>query len=1069
MDIDGVAIRMTDVLYVPQLDANLLSISALNKKGLNVLFHGKGVEILRKGTSVASGFLRGRTYFLRTSQVALQAFAEISENIEEANPEDPKSSNKPTITARDCTREKSVSPVGQERPEEREYRLWHARMGHPSPKRLQDLYRYASGITSFSPTVTQLSCSICNFTKLTRVVSHEPFSKTVRPLARIHTDIWGPYRTASLGGHSYFISLIDDFTRKSWLILLKNRRTIYGAIKEWMNVVEGEKNQQVIKFRCDNAKEYKKFMELIRPDGIRAEPTIPYTPEQNGVAERYNRTIVQMIRSMLVWAKLPHSFWGEAAMTANYLRNLLPTAKVNQSPEEKWTEQKPDISHLRTFGCLVHVHIPKENRSKLDKVSWQGIFVGYHSSNQYRIYNPKTSKVEWHTSIKFLENTPGGIILGGAKPNEDRELFVQSGGTNDANDNSTDNEDDTNKPDSDQVGAPEGVQNQVRDENSGGDSGSNPENQQVITDSSPNAYQRPDGSTFRSQNHNRNSSTPTNPSTSVSSSTINSSSSTIQTSTNKPTRRSTRERKPFDKYGFDKAHGHIARKADMDANLDQSGHKQVYQTPKLSEPRSYKEAIKCIDWRKWLIAIDEELCALIANGTWEYCKRPHGRNIVTSKWVFKIKYTVNNFIDRYKARLVARGYTQIFGLDYEETFSPTLRQESLRMLLSLAAYFGFEIEQMDVPNAYLKADLEEIIYMEMPEGLTPPPGYEDCVLRLRKGLYGLKQSGREWNKRISKFLRSIGYKTLTGDNCVFVNQTSHVIIALYVDDLLIFSKSKTAIKDVKELLNLEYKMKDLGPAQYVLGIRIRREGKRVFLDQSNYIKNFLRDYQMDNANPVLTPLDGKESLTPATADEPRTNQLEYQKRIGSVMYAMVSTRPDLAFAVGKLSQYTHDPATRHRTALDRVLKYLKGTADLALVYDHNRNGDLISFADAAYGDDVNDRKSTYGHTMLLGNGAVIWASKKQRSVVTSTMEAEYSSMCQAGKDIVWVTRWMNELGFGKHMNFPIKLNGDNQGTLDLIRNPSIIADQNTKTSNSTTFAKSSTMAMLQLVTYPHTR
>ena len=179
------------------------------------------------------------------------------------------------------------------------------------------------------------------------------------------------------------------------------------------------------------------------------------------------------------------------------------------------------------------------------------------------------------------------------------------------------------------------------------------------------------------------------------------------------------------------------------------------------------------------------------------------------------------------------------------------------MLLSLAAYFGFEIEQMDVPNAYLKADLEEIIYMEMPEGLTPPPGYEDCVLRLRKGLYGLKQSGREWNKRISKFLRSIGYKTLTGDNCVFVNQTSHVIIALYVDDLLIFSKSKAAIKDDKELLNREYKMKDLGPAQYVLGIRIRREGRRVFLDQSNYIKNFLRDYQMDNANPVLTPLDGK--------------------------------------------------------------------------------------------------------------------------------------------------------------------------------------------------------------------
>lgn len=232
-------------------------------------------------------------------------------------------------------------------------------------------------------------------------------------------------------------------------------------------------------------------------------------------------------------------------------------------------------------------------------------------------------------------------------------------------------------------------------------------------------------------------------------------------------------------------------------------------------------------------------------------------------------------------------------------------------------------------------------------------------------------------------------------------------------------------------------MKDLGPAQYILGIRIRREGKRIILDQSNYIRNFLCDYKMENANPVLTPMDGNEALTPSSADDPRTKQLEYQKTIGSLMYAMVCTRPDLAYAVGKLSQFTHDPAVRHRTALDRVLKYLKGTADLALTYDHSSsNSGPMSFADAACGDDTNDRKSTYGHTMLLGYGAVIWASKKQRSVVTSTMEAEYSSMCQAGKHIVWVTRWMNELGFGKHMNLPgIVLNGDNQVTLDLIKNP----------------------------------
>lgn len=399
-----------------------------------------------------------------------------------------------------------------------------------------------------------------------------------------------------------------------------------------------------------------------------------------------------------------------------------------------------------------------------------------------------------------------------------------------------------------------------------------------------------------------------------------------------------------------------------------------------------------------------------------------------------MKYTYNNLVDRYKARLVAQGFTQIFGVDYEETFSPTLCPESLRMLFSFAAYFGFMIEQMDVPNAYLKEDLEEEIYMEIPEGLTVPPGQEHYVLRLRKSLYGLKQSGHEWYKRISKFLRSIGYQTISGDNCVFVNHKTHVIIGLYVDDLLIFSKNEESMKEVKALLNQEYKMKDLGPAQYVLGIRIRRDGKRIILDQSTYIKGFLREYQMDNANPVLTPLDGKEMLTLTTTDL-RTNQLDYQKRIGSIMYAMTSTRPDLAYAVGKLSQFTHDPAAKHRTALDRVLKYLRGTADYALVYDHNTAGDPVSFADAAYGDDTENRKSTYGHTLLLGNGAVIWTSKKQRSVVTSTMEAGYFSMCQAGKDVVWATRWMNELDFGRDLNLPIVLNGDNQGTLDLIKNP----------------------------------
>lgn len=431
--------------------------------------------------------------------------------------------------------------------------------------------------------------------------------------------------------------------------------------------------------------------------------------------------------------------------------------------------------------------------------------------------------------------------------------------------------------------------------------------------------------------------------------------------------------------------------------------------------------------------------ALIANETWEIVRRPANiPNVITSKWVFKVKYTQTGHIDRYKTRLVARGFSQVQGIDFEETFSPTLRLESLRMLLALTAHFGYEVEQMDVPDAYLKGDLKETIYMEIPQGYEVPNSRPPQVLKLLRPLYGLKQSGREWNAKAKHLFKTMNFHPINSDSCVFINKTSHqhpVIMALYVDDLLIFSSSPQALKQVKKQLYEELKMKDMGSASFILGIRIRRNADRtqLALDQSTYIRKFLHDYGMGDALPISTPIDGFHALIPATPDEPRTDQREYQKRVGSLMYAMVGTRPDIAYAIGKLSQYCQDPSMRHRTALDRVLRYLKGTVDLALLYDETASP--ICYADASYGDDPTDRKSTYGHTLLIGNGAVVWASKKQRTISTSTTEAEYVAMCQAAKTIVWASKWMRELFGEEFLEMPIKLLGDNQGSLDLIKNP----------------------------------
>ena len=980
-DLGGQIINMKNVLLVPGLDANLLSISALNRRGFNVMFSKKGVEIRKGDTLVATGVMRDRMYLLRSANVALY--------INEVE--------KPAPVSGESVEAISRAPIGPENSEKipqpsdqkgDAFRLWHERLGHVSPARMRLLTGQVTGMGAMK-LHDQLTCDICDLTKLTRKINREPPKRASRRLGRVHTDVWGPFRIPSISGSRYFLSLIDDLTRKSWIFFLRTRNEIHRKIEDWRAEIRLEIGEEAAIFRSNNAKEYRKFEEAVRSQGIKVEFTTAYTPEENGVAERFNRTVIQMARAMLLWAELPQKFWGEAASTANYLRNMMPAGiDKEKSPNELWTGSKPDVSHIRKFGCLCFVHIPKENRNKLDAVALKGIFVGYHSSTQVRVFNPETGKINWHTAVSFREDSPGGRLLESRREEEKEEVLIFS-------EDSEDDEDEKTRNIAPEQIAPE------QDAHGG---------TELVGDEST--------STTNHQNHENHESqvTPTN-----------------QTARKtgrreipaQPTRRSARLTKPYKPYDFDNQFG---RTAISDLPTDQK-----------FEPSTYREAVTCPDQRLWKTAITEQLNALIANQTWELVDRPSDvENIITSKWVFKVKYTQTGHIDRYKARLVARGFSQVHGIDFEETFSPTLRLESLRMLLAFSAHFGYEIEQMDVPDAYLKGDLKETIYMEIPEGYATPASQSNGqqVLKLLRPLYGLKQSGREWNLKAKNQLGSMGFRPISSDSCVFLNKSEQTILALYVDDMLIFSQSAEKVNIVKQQLFEKFSMKDMGKASFVLGIRIRRNIAKGLLaiDQTTYIRKFLHEYGMKDTHPVSTPIDGHHALTPSDSSEPRTDQREYQKRIDSLMYAMVATRPDIAYAVGKLSQYCQDPAQRHRTALDRIFRYLRRTADLTLIYD--RTARPICYADASYGDDVSDRKSTYGNALLIGNGAVTWASKKQRTVASSTTEAEYVSMCQASKNIVWATRWINELRLEEVLNnSPIQLLGDNQGALDLIKNP----------------------------------
>lgn len=453
------------------------------------------------------------------------------------------------------------------------------------------------------------------------------------------------------------------------------------------------------------------------------------------------------------------------------------------------------------------------------------------------------------------------------------------------------------------------------------------------------------------------------------------------------------------------------------------------------EPQTYNEAVTGPDAREWTIAMASHLEDMMALSTWRVSEIPSGRKPISCKWVFKIKYNPNGTIDKYKARLVARGFTQVEGIDFQETFAPTLRFESLRLLFALAISLGLKIHQLDVDNAYLNSILEEPTWMDYPEGMDVTPSMRGKALQLLKGLFGLKQSARLWNKTFESEIIKIGFKAISSDKCIYIRVTGKelAIIALYVDDILVLTKTDTLMNEIKGEIKKAFRVKDSGEVKRILGIQVHRLGNTLVIEQSQYARKLLQDYEMDGCTPVATPIDGYESIQPAQPDEERADQQGYQKRIGSLMYLMTGTRPDLAFAVSKLSQFCCDPTVRHMNALNRVLRYIAGTVNYGLHY--RREGTVVCYSDSAYADDKNDRKSTYGHTLLHSNAACIWYSKKQRSVATSTTEAEYVALAEASKTIVWTTRWLEELLFRSKKDAPIRLRGDNKGSLDLVKNP----------------------------------
>ena len=978
-------VELKNVLHVPEMDSNLLSSNVLVDNGFEVSMHPtRGTNILKNGHIVAMTVPHGKLKRLQT----------VDNNgvVDQGSP----------ISALKTVGRKPTEPV---KPRVLPYETWHRRLAHLGPWNVKKLQQLANGIAIDATTLPKTDsdpCEACIQGHQTRNLSDTPMRRRTVPGDLIHSDICGWITPNSIGDARYLLTFIDDATRMMYLYPLKSKtaKEVRDSFLHFRNVFEQD-GRRVKSIQTDGGGEYRKEMaELCTELGIKHEETAPYTPEQNGVAERANGIICGRIRSILAETGLPKELWAELACTVVYLKNRSPTRSLEaKTPYEALHGHKPNLSHLIAIGTKAFVLIPKKKTKKMDfRSEGDGIMVGYGGSNQYRIWDPVDNKVLVSANVKFV---------GEAKKKE-KDLEMSGSGERMIYDEIVVMPEPKEAPSVDEM-----EEEDEKDELDKEDSQDDPESDND-EDNNSTVAQDPtvEPEIFISA--------PSSPQTQA-------------LPDPKLPRTTQRARKPkpepFDPSKYvsaeheAKAQSHVAFKADMTLPI---------------EPQSYGEAINDpIYGKEWELAIKEEYDSLMKNGSWELTELPPGKNIVSCKWVFKAKQDANGNVIRFKARLVARGFSQAYGIDYFETYAPVAKLTTYRTIFALAALEKWEIHGMDVITAYLLGKLDEEIYMAQPEGFVQTRMKKGLVCKLQRSLYGLKQAARVWNQKIHASLVKLGFTRSNADPCLYIDVKRGIYITIWVDDLLVAGKNGKDIAAVKQQLGKEFEMKDLGQLRHFLGMRISQSPNGgISIDQNGYIRQILERFGMQDSKPVSTPFAAGSRFVKAAVTSSMTDIKQYQCMVGSLMYAMLCTRPDLAYAIQQLSQFNSNPTTAHFQAAKRVLRYLQGSQTTGLVYTTHNDEITIAvqgYCDADYAAD-DDRKSISGYLFTLAGSPISWQAKKQTTVAQSTVEAEYAAMAHATKEAIWLQYLLRDLGMSKYESKVLFC--DNQGAISLAKNPS---------------------------------
>lgn len=981
--------EVCNVLVAPGLPFNIISVKCLcqhsdgSSTDLYVSFAGSRVEIIRRSTGalVAVGSCIGTDlYRLTTSGPAIggseHAYAAAVVN--------------------------QVSLL-----------TWHYRLGHLKESRLRRALRRSLGIT-FPPSES-LYCKACLQATLPRNNYRTPGERVQEPFARIHLDVGGPIFAHHEGKKvdlRYYLLITDDYTRHRWAYLMNYKSDVVQVLRSWIEWIKNRFKANLRAARMDNGGEFdnRPVRTALQEIGVEFEWTAPHNPEQNGVAERSNRTLMESVRSILAGANLPKSCFGEILKTAVLLMNYAPTsANGDVSPHEQLFGTPPPLSRLRAVGC--ECWKPTTRGPSLTKLADRGhmcYLLGFgKGEHMYRVWNTELKKVELVRDLHFKEDRfcPDGIII---PPTVGLPALALAGAKRSASFEGENSNAPAKKP---RIPATNEVEANKEEErwivliNSKGDF--NEEHRVKDPTANPEQTQRQILALRAVVDQ-------PNPEPAISMTQIAALVCSLE--------------KYQDKQW-------LALAAEAETTFD------------LMEPKTYAAAMQSPQAKKWWASIEDEIRSLIENRTWDITSAPEGVRVLSGKFVFKIKTDAEGKASRYKSRWVVRGFEQEYGVDFQETFASVVKPMSYKVLFALGCKLGWHIDQMDVKTAFLYGDIDAEVYVELPPNLKDK--YPGKVCKLRKALYGLKQAPKIWFETLSKELEKLGFQASAEDYSIFVKEG--VIIAVYVDDLLVMGPDRAMIDEVKAALAKRFQMQDMGPASYYLGIKLSqhrtRWGTKLCLSQAAYVSKILRDFGMQDSTPVTTPMENK-TLEPGPADYIASAELckWYQSAIGSLMYLMLCTRPDIAYAISQLSRFAANPTENHKGAVKRVFRYLAGTRNWGLVFDTSQTGGLLGFTDANWGRD-NDKRSTGGYVFTVFGTAVSWSSKRQATVALSSCEAEYMAETEAAKEAIWLRRLVRSFGIdglrdqtlggvqGALEGEAVTILGDNRGALALAKNP----------------------------------